>query len=337
MNDRPAPPGPAEPDDPTIELASRYLDDDLSVDERAAAEGDPSVMAWVARLGGVREALRAPVEVPSERREAAIAAARAAAGLTPATDRPAVVVRAPVVDELAAARARRSGRVAKWLGAAAAVVALGVAGVAIAGNRDNSSDSNADDVELAAATASTAAAATADAASNDREDSTTDQQASRSTELSSSAGAAPEAALPSAPVLDTTTEENPDTTAGGSTEGPAASSESTAAAAETTAAAAETTAAPTAPTTTAAAGDADAPVVLADETSLQAYATTVGPAPAGTSAACPAAQPDDALLSRNVSYAGTPAVVYRNDRDHTASAYELVDCELLAFVQLPVE
>ncbi len=328
MTDRPAPPGPPEPDDRTIELASRYLDDDLTVDERAAAAADPATMAWVVRLGGVREALGAPIEVSSAHREDAVAAALAAA-VTPVADRPTSVVRAPVVDELAAARSRRNGRVAKWLGAAAAAVALGVAGVTIAGNRDRGTDSSSEDVELAAASASTAAAATTGAAASARDGSGTDEQAGADTQLSSSAGAAPEAASPSSPALAATTAASPATTTAGG------SSDTDADATETTSAAADTTAAPAA--TSSVAGDPDTPLALADEAALRAYATTAGASPPGSSAPCLSAEPGETLLSRNASYAGTAVVVYRNDRDHTVSVYEIVDCTLLAFVQLPTE
>jgi len=93
------------------ELASAFLDGDVTADERALVEADPALVARVEQLRSVREALGAPVEPPpSARRDAAISAAVAAAN---------------VVD-LDAARRQRRVRVASI--AAAVVLVVGAAG-----------------------------------------------------------------------------------------------------------------------------------------------------------------------------------------------------------------
>ncbi|MEY2423312.1 MAG: hypothetical protein QOI95_3379 [Acidimicrobiaceae bacterium] len=96
------------------ELASAYLDDDASVDERARVEADPALLARVEELRTVRDALRDPVTPPSTvERDAAIHAALAVSNVV----------------HLDAARRQRRLRVASI--AAAIVLVLGAAGVLI--------------------------------------------------------------------------------------------------------------------------------------------------------------------------------------------------------------
>ena len=322
MTDRPAPPEPVEPDDAAIELASRYLDGDLAADERAAAEADPLVMTWVDRFGGVRAALQAPIEIDATRRDAAIAAALAASDEATVDERPLSVVRAPVVDDLAVARARRNHRLTKWVGAAAAVVALGVAGVAIAGSRDSGGGGSDAALEARATTVASSDESLASTASKEFATTGADEDVA--------AGAA---ATPAADSADqATAAPSPASAAAGSTEttaAPAGAPATTIVAAETTAAGGATEA----PTTTAA-GDPDVPVTIDGLASLQAYAVGAADAPADATAPCRTTT-EERLLSRNVHYDGAEAVVYRSVSERTVTAYDLESCAVLASAQLP--
>lgn len=114
--------------DDLILLASAYLDDDLSADDRARVDGDPELLAEVERMRRVRAAL-ADVDPPSPAaREWAIAAALAAAP--------------PQAPPVASLDARRRAR---WVApvAAAAVGVLAV-GAVIAGLRTGGDDEAAD-------------------------------------------------------------------------------------------------------------------------------------------------------------------------------------------------
>ena len=99
MTDADLPPD-TTPDDLVVEIASRYIDGDLSVDERARADADPAVLAWVERLAGVRAALAAPIAVDAADRDRAIVAALDA--FRRRTRSPALAdgPRAPVVSDL---------------------------------------------------------------------------------------------------------------------------------------------------------------------------------------------------------------------------------------------
>lgn len=297
MTDRPDPPV-----DDVVDLASRYLDGELGVDERAATEADAAVMAWVARFGDLQRALREPVEVDATVRESSLAMALAAFD-DEITSRPA----APVVSDLAAARARRAGRLGTWLGAAAAAAAVAIGGVALTGNLGGNTASDRD-----ATGATTAAAEKTDGGAADR-----------SAEDSSSVLAA------EAPMAAPAYESGP------ATESTAAANT---AAGDATASIAE--AATTVPTgagaTTVAAADATAaPEVVADgrdlddSTDLQPYVTSEPVTlPAGTPTPCAAAT--GVLVATDVTFAGTPAAVYRDDSAHVIRAYAADSCVVLA-------
>jgi hypothetical protein len=125
-------------DDPIL-LASRYLDGDLPTDERALVEGDPELLAEVARMRAVRDAL-ADVPAPSAaNREASVAAALAAA------DRPIAPPVASLTDR----------RRARWLVPAAAaivgVAALGGLAAFLGGTGGDDVDDSAS-IELASET-----------------------------------------------------------------------------------------------------------------------------------------------------------------------------------------
>jgi hypothetical protein len=111
-------------------LASAYLDDALTDEERARAEADPDVMAAVEQLRGLRRTLSAVDPPDPARRDAAINAALAAFD---AERRPAAP---PPVSSLASRRASR------WFIGAAAALVLVIAGgiLATRGDQDGGDD-----------------------------------------------------------------------------------------------------------------------------------------------------------------------------------------------------
>jgi hypothetical protein len=121
------------------ELASAYLDDDATAEERARVEADPVLLERVETLRRVRDAVAgAPVPAPSAAaRESAI---RAAIG-------------APPVVDLRVQRVRPRLRIAAI--AAAAVLAVGVAGLLVRSVGDNGSPK----VRTAAGTSNASSAA----------------------------------------------------------------------------------------------------------------------------------------------------------------------------------
>ncbi len=101
-----------DPDAERDELASAYLDGEVTADERARVESDETLRARVDELRAIRDALAAPLPVASDaERESAIAAA----------------VGVSNVASLDVARARRRMRIASI--AAAVVLVLGAVGV----------------------------------------------------------------------------------------------------------------------------------------------------------------------------------------------------------------
>jgi hypothetical protein len=131
------------------ELASAYLDGEVTPDERARVEGDPALRARVEDLRLARDALAStPVDAP--RAEARDAAIRAAVGA------------ANVVD-LTSVRTRRRLRLVAV--AAAALIAIGAAGVLLRSRTTESSTSTAAGTRSAASSALVpSAAATAGSA-----------------------------------------------------------------------------------------------------------------------------------------------------------------------------
>jgi len=119
-------------------LASAYLDGELAADQRRLAEADPDVMSEVDRMLVVRSQLRA-IEPPSERaREAAIAAAMAA--FMPAMAQPAPPINASV----RTVEFRRRPSYARFLGIAAAAVAVGLLGLVVAAGLRSGGDDSSD-------------------------------------------------------------------------------------------------------------------------------------------------------------------------------------------------
>lgn len=304
MTDRPESPG-----DDAVELASRYLDGDLSVDERAAAESDPDVMAWVERFGGMRAALLEPIEVDAAQRTAAVAAALAAADVAAPEAAPP-----PGRDELAAARARRAGRMGKWLGAAAAVAALAIGGAVLAGNSGGSDDDSADgDVMMSAADEVGPASTEADSKQ------LTDEEAS--TEAPNAAMSATESAQANDSAASTVV--SGEVTSSEPTERDEGPSD----AAGTTAAGAATTTAPS----------AAGPLSFDTATDLRiledAESITM---PEGREPPC-LDQAIGELVALEVFYADQPAAVYRDSQRRTLTAWAVDSCVVLAEYIYPAD
>ena len=128
-------------------LASAYLDGELTAADRGLAEADPAVMTEVDRLGALQAQLRS-AEPPSEpARERAIEAAMATFAQAA---RPAP----PINAVTRTVEFRRRPSYARYLGFAAAVVAVGVLGLVVAsglptgGNDDSASFDVAGDVAV---------------------------------------------------------------------------------------------------------------------------------------------------------------------------------------------
>ena len=179
-------------------LASAYLDGELTDEERRLAEADPAVMAEVEELRALHVDL-AVVEPPTvEARESAIAAAMAAfspaaasSAMVPAT---AATAAAPVV----AFKPRPA--YAKYLGIAAAVVAVGLLGTVIV----NTAGGGDDEASFDASRENTDGAFTERAVSESTE-APADEPASEPEVMASAAeDTAADMVIAEAPVLDDT-------------------------------------------------------------------------------------------------------------------------------------
>lgn len=159
-------------DDDLSELilrANAYLDGELDATEMARAEADPAVMAEVAALRGLQDAVREVEAATHTVRESAIAAALAEfdalnaahVPVPPADDEPLHLhlPHAPVVPF------RPRPAYARWLTAAAAVVAVGLLGVVVVngvGGGDDEEAGVASRLETAATDAGGSLAVTAE-------------------------------------------------------------------------------------------------------------------------------------------------------------------------------
>jgi hypothetical protein len=153
-----APPGglPGDGDELTPEeLASAYLDGELNATDRAQVEADPALMALVAELRAVSDAVAAPVTPLTDDQRAAMVAT--AMATLPASG-VAGEAGAAAVASLDAARARRSARLVRAVaGGLAAAAAVGL--VALVVTRGGGSDGGSDTAGGAAETAALEAAA----------------------------------------------------------------------------------------------------------------------------------------------------------------------------------
>jgi hypothetical protein len=142
-------------DDPLLQ-ASAYLDGELSADERARAEAEPAVTAMIAQLRSIRDLVREVEPLDDTRRDRLVAAALDAAGPATAEGRRSSVV--PMPSRPTAGR---------WLGVAAAVVAVAGLGVVAVASLDGGRD---DDSTASDAAATVAAPAPDDADDGERLD-----------------------------------------------------------------------------------------------------------------------------------------------------------------------
>jgi hypothetical protein len=149
------------------ELASAWLDGELTPAEEAAAAADPTVVRSRAELSAVRDGLSAPVPVPAERREAHLARALGELGGGHEVGAGAAPAAGATVLPL---RAHRPG-MPTWLARAAAVAALagamGVGANALRGDTDDDDVATGPMAALEAADADTDAGHADDAAQDD--------------------------------------------------------------------------------------------------------------------------------------------------------------------------
>jgi hypothetical protein len=196
------------------ELACGYLDGELEADERARVEADPALLALVAELRAVSDAVAAPVApLTDEQRSAMVAAAM---GTIPAvgaggSDADIGEPGAAAVASLDAARARRSARLVRTVaGGLAAVAAVGL--VALVVTRGGGSSNENTTADAGAATAALEAAAGGGAADTTSADVGAAQAAADTT-----------AAAAEAPATEAPASEAPAGATGGTTTAPAMS------------------------------------------------------------------------------------------------------------------
>jgi hypothetical protein len=131
-----------------VDLASAYLDGEATADERARVEGDAVLMAEVARLRQVRDAVATIPPAPAEAREAAIAAAMAAFDELPVeppdTEQPAAPSNVTSLE-----RRRQVRTMQAVTAAAAAAVVLVIGGFVIANRGGGDDESTAVEVQSA--------------------------------------------------------------------------------------------------------------------------------------------------------------------------------------------
>ena len=127
-----------------VELASAYLDGEATADERARVEADPELLAEVARLRHIGDAVAATSPASPAHRDAAIAAALSVFD--------ELRVGGPTAPTVVPIASRRHARWMQALTAAAAIAVLVLGGFVIA-NRGGDDDDSADEVRRADATA----------------------------------------------------------------------------------------------------------------------------------------------------------------------------------------
>ncbi len=135
---------------PDHELASAYLDGDVTEVERAQVEASPDLSALVATMRDVRSQLSDVPPASAAAREAALAAmlaefdAPSAIAGEPATPpAAAAAATAPAAGSNVVSLASRRRWPARVMSAAAGLLVVGAVGVAIKGGMDSSSDSKA--------------------------------------------------------------------------------------------------------------------------------------------------------------------------------------------------
>lgn len=119
------------------ELASAYLDGDVTAAERARVEGNPALLAQVERFRLVADALREPVNPDPARKEQAIAAAL---GVLDGSVVPFPAGGRPLPPPAVRPAGRRPNRWLAVVAAAAIAAVVAVASVALTGGDDNDDD-----------------------------------------------------------------------------------------------------------------------------------------------------------------------------------------------------
>ena len=184
------------PDLPDEELASSYVDGELTEEVRRVVESDPRLMAIVSAHGVVHDAVGGPVAVLSDaERERLVATALAA--LTPVAPVAPIAPHAPQDDgrvvELAAARTARSRRLVQVAaGGLAAVAAVGVLALVITRNDSPGTGETGGQLAQTADSAPKPAVTAAAADSGSGSGGSTEDQSGRS------AASVPAAAVPAA-------------------------------------------------------------------------------------------------------------------------------------------
>lgn len=144
MTDRPTDP----PTDDLDLLVAAYVDGEATADERALVEADPDLLALVERHRAAKASVANVTPLSSERRQSLLANALAAHGETSAPEEQVAAVPSPPPGRVTPITSpARSDRSMRWLGIAAAVVAVvgGFAALAsITGNGDDDDAGGAD-------------------------------------------------------------------------------------------------------------------------------------------------------------------------------------------------
>jgi hypothetical protein len=320
-------------DDADWELASAYLDNEVTFAERAQVEASPALMGLVADLRSMQSAVASPAPAAIDR-DAIIAAALAGAVDEPVVGRIAgsgglggelPPPLAASVTSIATGRSRRAsfGR-APMLLAAALVTVMGIGFALRAGSRGNSLKTTSG--------AATTVAGTAKASSDQSAGVTAAAPASTESlaSLPAPAGAATTAAATAAATAATTAAAA--TTAGAATTAAAAPATTAAPASVTTAAPVATTAAPaTAVPTTATAGHPPPALTLQELRDL-VVASAANPAASAT-LVCPDPR-GVPRLSVQIVWNGQPAVVYIDQVSQTLVVLAVNGCTPVANIPI---
>ncbi len=129
-------------------LANAYIDGELTDDSRRIAEADQDVMSEVDRLRSVQSLLRSTDRPSATARSAAIAAAMAEFAARPTS----ASLTADGVSSTVTPLDRRRPKFSRYIGVAAAIAAVGMAGLVVAGVVNRGSDDDSDESSLAVTT-----------------------------------------------------------------------------------------------------------------------------------------------------------------------------------------
>jgi hypothetical protein len=134
---------------PDLDLASAYLDDEVTPVERARVEGSEALLGRVQELRALRTELAA-VAVPADRRDAALSAALAAFDdLHSGSEGDAPPPSVPPARATVVSMSERRRRQQRWIGGVAAAAIIAVVGIA---TLNSSNDDRSSDLSSSAAT-----------------------------------------------------------------------------------------------------------------------------------------------------------------------------------------